>query len=171
MPLALPLLTMLSVLHSISSFRLMEDAIAITSLLSTKLAALTSLTCITLHMCVCACVCVRWRACVLFCREVKVARTVFSIWFFLRRQLVTLHACNIQFNMWSLFNTCCHTHMHTCAFIHMYAVSKLTRQTPSNGAFYFAVALTRALSLFSLRRRGLVHWRWLRGVAGELVKL
>lgn len=97
------------------------------------------------------------------CMEVKVAvavavaRTVFSICF-LRRQLVTL-----QFGMrellLALFNTCCNTRILACimyVYVCMQYV-KLTRQTPSNGAFSSLLSLPHSLTP--------------RDVAGELVKL
>lgn len=98
------------------------------------------------------------------CMEVKVAvavaRTVFSICF-LRRQLVTL-----QFGMRELCSThvAIHAYMHACAYavsiMYVYVCMqyvKLTRQTPSNGAFSSLLSLPHSLTP--------------RDVAGELVKL
>lgn len=101
------------------------------------------------------------------CMEVKVAvavaRTVFSICFF---KASTGHttvwyagtaASSVQ-HMLQYTHTCMHVHMQypVCIYVCMQYV-KLTRQTPSNGAFSSLLSLPHSLTP--------------RDVAGELVKL
>lgn len=102
--------------HSISSFRLMEDAISTSPSHPINLAHVQ---CMNVHVCMCVCVYDCMRVCFFFQFHRVAWRSksqsqsrVYLVFVFLRRQLVTL-----QFGMrrlLALFNTCCNTRTHAC---------------------------------------------------------
>lgn len=129
----------------------MEDAIATSPSHPMHLAHVQCI----LHVCVCVYDCMRVSFFLVSscCMEVKVAvaRTVFSICFF---KASTGHttvwyagtaASSVQ-HMLQYTHTCMHVHMQypVCIYVCMQYV-KLTRQTPSNGAFSSLLSLPHSL--------------------------